>query len=137
MAVDEDYLLVVDDHASVRRLLQAILTEKGYPVIAVGSGEQALAQVRVARPALVLLDVKMPGIDGFETLKRLKTLDSHIPVIVMSAYTELSSVNTARQLGMIEHYLCKPFALEEIYSLVASVLNGREAEGKTEIDTGN
>jgi two-component system response regulator (stage 0 sporulation protein F) len=81
-------ILVVDDEESIRELYRAELTDEGYEVDLVADGSQALRRLDVYRPDLVTLDVKMPGIDGIETLRRIREKDTTIPVILVTAFGE-------------------------------------------------
>jgi two-component system KDP operon response regulator KdpE len=118
-------ILVVDDEPALLRLVRATLQTHDYAVITAGSGEEALALVAAERPDLVVLDLRMPGIDGFETLRRLR-LDSWVPVIMLTA-----SAGDADRLtgfaGGADDYLTKPFNPDELVARVAAVL--RRAAG--------
>lgn len=102
-------LLLVDDSAESRDVLGALLAALGHQVATAASGEEALAKV-VAEPFdLVILDIMMPGMDGYEVLARLKQNSDtrHVPVLVLSGYTEVDSVARCVQMGA-EDYLSKP-----------------------------
>jgi len=81
-------ILVVDDEESIRELYRAELTDEGYDVDLAADGNQALRRLDTYRPDLVTLDVKMPGIDGIETLRRIREKDTKIPVILVTAFGE-------------------------------------------------
>jgi len=81
-------ILVVDDEESIRELYRAELAEEGYEVDLAGDGLQALRRLDVFRPDLVTLDVKMPGIDGIETLRRIRSMHPTVPVILVTAFGE-------------------------------------------------
>ena len=81
-------ILVVDDEESIRELYRAELAEEGYEVDLAADGLQALRRLEVFRPDLVTLDVKMPGIDGIETLRRIREKNPTIPVILVTAFGE-------------------------------------------------
>lgn len=81
-------ILVVDDEESIRYLYKEELEEEGFAVEVAKSGEEALEKVSLFKPDLVTLDIKMPGINGIETLKRIRGLDRQIPIIMCSAYGE-------------------------------------------------
>ena len=81
-------ILVVDDEESIRELYRAELAEEGYEVELAGDGLQALRRLDAFRPNLVTLDVKMPGIDGIETLRRIREMHPTVPVILVTAFGE-------------------------------------------------
>jgi two-component system response regulator (stage 0 sporulation protein F) len=81
-------ILVVDDEESIRELYRAELADEGYDVDLAADGQQALRRLESGRPDLVTLDVKMPGIDGIETLRRIREKDATIPVILVTAFGE-------------------------------------------------
>jgi len=81
-------ILVVDDEESIRELYRAELVDDGYDVDLAADGHQALRRLEAGRPDLVTLDVKMPGIDGIETLRRIREKDATIPVILVTAFGE-------------------------------------------------
>jgi len=119
-------VLVVDDEEVIRDFFIRTLT--GYKVLTASSGEEALNIIRKDRPDLVLLDIKMPGIDGIETLKRIKEIDSSIVVIMLSAFATLENNITAARLGAYTS-IAKPFDLEEMTSII-KVAMVSEAEPK-------
>lgn len=81
-------ILVVDDEESIRYLYKEELEEEGFAVEVAKGGEEALEKVPLFKPDLVTLDIKMPGMNGIETLKRIRDLDRQIPIIMCSAYGE-------------------------------------------------
>ncbi|WNF38912.1 response regulator [Bacillaceae bacterium IKA-2] len=106
-------ILIVDDQYGIRILLTEIFQKDGYKTFQAGSGVQALAIVEETLPDLVILDMKIPGMDGLEILKRLKEYNSDIKVIMMTAYGELDMINKAMDLGAVTHF-AKPFDIDEI-----------------------
>ena len=119
-------VLVVDDEEVIRDFFIRTLT--GYKVLTASSGEEALNIIRKDRPDLVLLDIKMPGIDGIETLKKIKEIDSSIVVVMLSAFATLETNITAVRLGAYTS-IAKPFDLEEMKSII-KVAMVSEAETK-------
>lgn len=130
MSPDYDYILVVDDNAGVRRLLYELLSDEGYHVESAENGEQALRKVLERTPLLVLLDVKMPGLNGLETLAELRKIASEVPVAMITAYPELRIVLEARKSGLLQYYLEKPFDLDKVRNLVKSLLDATKERGK-------
>ncbi|WP_297833091.1 nitrogen regulation protein NR(I) [Thermomonas sp.] len=115
-------LWVVDDDRSIRFVLSAALTEAGYFVTAFASADEALAALDAGPPpALVLADVRMPGTDGLALLDRLKTKSPKLPVIVMSAHTDIASTASAFR-GGAQEFLSKPFDLDAAVELVGRCL---------------
>ena len=116
-------ILLVDDLPDNLRVLRQALEPKGYRILIATSGETALRVARSMRPDLILLDVQMPGMDGFETCRRLKgeadTRD--IPVIFVTARTETESVVEGFGIGGVD-YIVKPFQTEEILARVQTHL---------------
>ena len=119
-------VLVVDDEDVIRDFFSRALT--GYKVLVASSGEEALSIIKKDRPDLVLLDIKMPGIDGIETLRKIKEFDSNIVVIMLSAFSTLETNITAARLGAYTS-IAKPFDLEEMKSII-KVAMVSEAETK-------
>ncbi|HEU0115274.1 MAG TPA: response regulator transcription factor [Thermomicrobiales bacterium] len=123
-------ILVVDDEPAIVRLVRAKLRADGYAVITAASGEEALARLDEERPDLVVLDLMMPGIDGFETLRRIRA-QSRAPVILLTARTGDADKLRGLQDGA-DDYVTKPFNPDELAARVAAVLR-RTAEGGSPI----
>ncbi len=118
-------ILVVDDETRISRMIRMNLEHDGYEVIEAQSGQQALDLVRSRMPSLVILDVMMPGLDGFETLSILREI-SQVPVIMLTAKGEEEDRIRGLELGA-DDYVTKPFSPRELVSRVKAVL--RRAEG--------
>ena len=116
-------VLIVDDVPANLNLLRQALESEGYNVIAAPSGEIALQIVARAQPDLILLDVMMPGIDGFETCRRLKAdkATADIPVIFITARDEAASIVEGFHAGGLD-YITKPFKHEEVQARVQTHL---------------
>jgi len=108
--IEPSAILVIDDNESNRDLLSRRLTREGHTVMSAESGEQGLAMLERSGADLILLDLVMPGISGFEVLRRLKQSASlrHVPVIMISAVDEIDSIVRCIEMGA-EDYLLKPF----------------------------
>lgn len=113
-------VLVVDDTLSSLKLLSDILRTEGYRVLPANSGEIALAAVASQMPELILLDLRMPGIDGLEVLRRLKASDASrdIPVMILSAVTDTEERVRGLQLGAVD-FIGKPFQRDELLAKVS------------------
>jgi len=120
-------ILVVDDEPAIVRLLRATLQVDGYAVVAADRGEQALPLLENERPDLVILDLMMPGMDGFETLRWIRSR-SKVPVIMLTA--RASDADTLKGLqGGADDYVTKPFNPDELAARVTAVL--RRSQGGT------
>lgn len=116
-------LLIVDDQQGIRLLLQEVFRKEGYNTHLAANGIEALKMIEQYDIALVLLDMKIPGMDGIEILKRIKKMKPDIPVVMMTAYGELGVVNKALELGAVR-YFTKPFDIFEVRDEVNKLLKG-------------
>ncbi|MCL5022245.1 MAG: sigma-54 dependent transcriptional regulator [Nitrospirae bacterium] len=109
----EPSVLVVDDEEGIRESLSGILEDEGYGVVTVGSGEDALRLLQEQTPDLVILDVWLPGMDGIQTLREIKTLKRDIPVIMISGHGNIEVAVKATRIGAYD-FLEKPLSLERV-----------------------
>jgi DNA-binding response OmpR family regulator len=100
-------VLVVDDEPDAVELLQEFLTAKGYEVLAASNGEDAVRTVKEERPHLILLDVRMPKMNGLEVLKQVREIDHEVGVIMVTAVNEEETGREALKLGAFD-YITKP-----------------------------
>jgi two-component system, response regulator, stage 0 sporulation protein F len=114
-------LLIVDDQYGIRILLNEIFQKEGYNTFQAANGVQALSIVAKEEPDLMILDMKIPGMDGLEILRRVKKTNPEINVIIMTAYGELDMIHEAMELGAITHF-AKPFDIDEIREVVRKEL---------------
>lgn len=116
-------LLIVDDEEDVREFAAHFFRRRKIDVLTASGGEEALKVIDKEKPKLVLLDIKMSGMDGFETLKRIKEKDSSINVIMVTGKKpeEEESFKRCSELGAT-HYIHKPLELEELESVVLKAL---------------
>jgi DNA-binding response OmpR family regulator len=123
-------VLVIDDDPTVQRLAEYVLKKSGYEVLTAANGIEGLRKVKTEKPQLVILDVMLPGMDGFEVCDRLRKdpETAHIPVLMMSAKAQTSDDDTARNVGADE-YLVKPASPSEMLRRVARLL-GESAPGE-------
>lgn len=120
----ENYrILLVDDEDDILDFLELILEEQGYSVIKASSGKDALAAAQMHHPELILLDIMMPEMDGWEVLKLLKADEeiAHIPVAMLTARTEMKDKIQGLQEGAID-YICKPFATKDLLDKLQIIL---------------
>lgn len=122
-------ILIIDDTLNNLNLLERILSKKGYEVRLASSGQLGLEAVELTRPDLILLDIMMPGIDGYEVCSRLKASDRTrgIPIIFLSALVEVSHKVKALNAGGVD-YIIKPFEAVEVLARVENQLRLRELE---------
>jgi DNA-binding NtrC family response regulator len=118
-------VLIVDDDRDISSLLSALMDQEGLTSMMAHDGETALGMVARARPDMMLVDVKMPGIDGMEVLKRVRETNPHLPVILITAYAEVPASVAAMRAGAFD-YLAKPFDHSEVVRVVRAAL----AEGE-------
>ena len=118
-------VLVVDDEREVRQVLHEFLAGRGYDVAQAGSGEETLATLAREPFDLILLDVSMPGMDGVETLKRITALESPVPVIMVTANSDIGLTSKLLALGAAD-YIPKPFDLEYLDQAVSIQLTASQ-----------
>ncbi|HEU5089492.1 MAG TPA: response regulator transcription factor [Roseiflexaceae bacterium] len=119
-AVDQRKILVVDDEPGLRELVRINLEHEGYGVMQAGNGVECLAIVRQTQPDLVILDVMMPEMDGWETCKQLREFTS-VPVLMLTARVQSSDVVTGLDSGA-DDYLVKPFNMDELMARIRALL---------------
>lgn len=115
------HVLVVEDDASLARVLGDNLVYEGFVVEYASDGAEALQKARCAKPDLVLLDVMIPGLDGFEVCRSLNTGRDRIPIIMLTARTQREDKVKGLELGA-DDYVTKPFALDELLARIHAVL---------------
>ncbi len=104
-------ILAVDDEAEVCSMIRLYLTKKGYRVFTANSGEDAIKIVKEERPHIVLLDIRMPGMGGIDTLRQIKEADKEIGVIMVTAVKDEETAKEALKLGA-DDYITKPMNLK-------------------------
>ncbi len=124
-------ILIVDDEVSILRYLGSILRGEGYEVVSAGNGREALRLAEEEDPALIILDIMMPRLDGFEVCRRVREW-SHVPIIMLSARSDEQDKVKCLDLGA-DDYITKPFEAEELLARMRAVL--RRANGANQITT--
>lgn len=124
--ISRPVVLLVDDDAAIRRSVSAGLELEGFRVIAASGGRAALVAAEQVEPAIILLDLAMPDLDGLEVLRRLRDSGDDVPVCVLSARDEVDERVRGLQAGA-DDYVVKPFALEEITARLQALLRRRPA----------
>ena len=114
-------ILVVDDQLGVRSLLVEAFQEDQHEVEMAENGEAALRSFIAFKPDLILMDIKMPVMNGIEALRKIRILDSRVAVIMMTAYGDNQNMETAKDLGIFS-YISKPFDLFELKERVKEIL---------------
>jgi two-component system response regulator (stage 0 sporulation protein F) len=114
-------ILVVDDVLEMRMTLTTFLKMRGFEVKDAANGDQALLEIKAEKPLLVLLDERMPGMDGLVALKKIKELDSSIKVVMLTAVQDEDVIEEAKRLGALD-YITKPFDLEKLEAMILSIL---------------
>ncbi len=117
-------ILVVDDQSSVRQLLQDYLTEQGFKVVTATDGQNAIYTARHEEPDLILLDIMMPRMDGYDFL-RLFRQERQTPVIIITAREEETDAVVGLELGA-DDYVIKPFRMRELVARIHAVMRRKE-----------
>jgi nitrogen regulation protein NR(I) len=127
-------ILIIDDDDQLRRSFQKLLSEEGYNADSAASGEDGLKKVQRKPPDLVILDMRLPGMNGLETFKRIHAVDSKLPVIIMTAFGTTETAIEATKLGAFD-YLLKPFEIPDLLSVIRQALEaGRFMRSPVDMD---
>ena len=124
-------ILVIDDDRNITSFLRRALAYSGYTVEVSENGEDGLARALQAPPDLVILDVMMPGIDGYEVCRRLRA-GGDVPILMLTAKDEVPDRVHGLDVGA-DDYLVKPFALEELQARIRALLRRREPEASRQV----
>ena len=124
-------ILIVDDNEDLRFTLSDIIKSEGYKVLEAGEGTKALKQIKSNSPELVLLDMRLPGMDGMKILEEIKKFDSNIIVIMLTAFGDVKGAVKAMRLGAFD-YLTKPFDNEELLIIIKKALDTRNLTKEVE-----
>jgi DNA-binding NtrC family response regulator len=122
-------VLIVDDEKNIRLTVSQSLESIGLETDTAMNGEEALAKLKANDYSLILLDLKMPGMDGMQVLRRIREIHPEVRVIVITAYGTVESAVEAMKLGTVD-FVQKPFASEEIRALVSRVLQRDQLDGQ-------
>src|SRR5947209_2180138 len=118
-------ILVIDDEAAIRDSLRMTLEYEGYEFLGAATGQEGLALAEREAPDLVLLDVKMPGMDGIEVLERLRNMNESLPIVVVSGHGTISTAVEATKKGAFD-FIEKPFASERVLVSLRNALDQRQ-----------
>jgi DNA-binding NtrC family response regulator len=128
-------ILIVDDDAQLRRSFEKLLIEEGHTVRTAGSGEVGLESVKENCPELVIMDIRLPGMDGLQTFQVVHEIEPKLPVIVVTAYGTTDTAIEATKLGAFD-YVVKPFEIPEMLALIEKALAaGRFMRAHVEMDS--
>jgi DNA-binding response OmpR family regulator len=129
-------VLLVDDDAAIRRAVGVGLELEGFRVVCASGGRAALAAAESVHPAVILLDLAMPDLDGLEVLRRLREGGDDVPVCILSARDEVDDRVRGLQAGA-DDYVVKPFALEEVTARLQALLRRRPAASNATVAVGD
>ncbi len=121
-------ILVIDDDKKITSMMQRVLTFEGHEALIAFNGEDGLHQAEQCKPDLVILDIMMPGLDGWEVCRRLR-MQSDVPILMLTARDEVADRVRGLDVGA-DDYLVKPFALEELLARVRSLLRRARILGR-------
>jgi len=126
-------IMIVDDEKAIRDSLQGLFEDEDYQVMCAASGEEAVARFRKESADCVLLDIWMPGIDGLETLARLKKMDGNVPVVMMSGHATIDTAVRATRQGAFD-FVEKPLSSDKLLILIRNALEkGKLARENSEL----
>ncbi len=117
-------ILVIDDDVSLRRVVEFTLEQAGYTILSAATGDEGIELFRRHRPSLVITDVQMPGISGYEVLQKIKELDSDALVMLITAFSSVENAVEAIKLGAYD-YVTKPFSRDQLVLAVAKAFEYR------------
>ena len=129
MAKNKTKILIIDDEKDLRLLFEKILTPEGYSVFTARNGRDGIKINQKNDPDVILLDLRMPGIGGIETLRRIREKDAKVVVIILTGYGDAGTIRDAADLNVYE-YMSKPFNNETILKTIkeAAVSGGKKDE---------
>ena len=128
---DRFRVLVIDDDPGVRDYMEALVARQGYEVTAAADGEEALKNLDITQPDLITLDVVLPGMDGLQTLEKLKQRLPDVPVVMLSGHGQARNIVEAMRRGASD-FLRKPFEVEELELSFQKALEKRALKQEVE-----
>jgi DNA-binding response OmpR family regulator len=128
MSSEPRTIVCIEDEPGVIELIRLILERRGFKVVGAVSGVEGLEAVHRVQPCLVLLDLMMPGMDGWEVYRRMKAdaMMKTIPVIIVTAKAEGIDEVLAKHIAKVDDYIKKPFSLQELLQSIERVLNRKK-----------
>lgn len=118
-------ILVVDDQFGIRLLLSEVFSGEGYEVFQAANGKVAIEITQTEIPDIIILDMKIPGMDGLEILRKVREFDSEMKVVMMTAYGELDILHEAYKYGILRHFT-KPFDISEMKAAIKEIFQKEE-----------
>ena len=125
-------ILVADDDAAIRSLLKQVLSDEGYAVLEAATGAEVVEGVKASSPDLVIMDVRMPELDGIEALQKLKMSSPTTSVLIMTAFGSSNHAIKAMELGAFD-YITKPFELDKISLTVKRAFQYQDLTAEVEV----
>lgn len=127
-------ILVVEDYDDVRGMLKVLLESEEFRVLEAATGSEALDVMRDQRPDVILMDLALPGFDGFETIRRIRAIDGfqNTPIIVLTAYTGPFTYENALRAGS-NYFMAKPIDFDELQALLEEILADRNQRNSKHI----
>jgi CheY-like chemotaxis protein len=118
-------ILIVEDYDDVRRMLKVLLEFEEFQVVEAATGSEALQAIKKQPPDVILMDLALPGVDGLETIRRIRSTDGfqNTPIIVLTAYTAPSTYETAFSAGS-NYFMAKPIDFDELAALLKDITSG-------------
>jgi DNA-binding NtrC family response regulator len=132
MTKHQERILIVDDERAICECLSRVMALGNFSPLVACEGESALKMVREQRPTVMLLDVRMPGLDGLKVLAKALTIDPDLIVIMVSGHTDTPSVVQAMRMGAYD-YLVKPFSNKEVMQVVLKALDERDLKPRNKL----
>lgn len=129
-------ILLIEDEPAVVRTLERGLRAHGHTIMSAENGEDGVKMVASEPPDLVLLDIALPGLDGHQTLARLRSLRQDLPILMLTARDDLSNKVSALDAGA-DDYLTKPFALEELVARIRAMTRRSDQQRSSTIEAGD
>lgn len=114
-------ILIVDDESDVCEVISRFLQDRGYDVVTATSGQEALSRLLFEKPDLILLDIRMPEMDGMECLRQIRKLDKDVLVIMVSCITDIDIAKKALTLGA-KDYITKPLGFDALETAISTYL---------------
>lgn len=131
MAKTDLKILIIDDDHEITRSVSTYLSENGYSVFPLNASKEAMEMIQKTEPDLVILDIIMPELDGIEICRRIRLLDTYIPIIMLSSKTDVVDKVVGLEIGA-DDYLPKPFSLRELEARIKAVLRRGSLESKSQ-----
>ncbi len=113
-------IMVVDDEANIREVLESFLESEGYDVVCMESGAHALSEIDDEKPHIVLLDIRIPDIDGIQCLRRLMEHEDEVQVVMMSGFATLQMAQKALEIGAFD-YIRKPLSFVHLKEVIQQI----------------